>query len=372
TYLSMKLGQHDYTTARRVLGNTTTLNIIIGLVFGAFSLMFLDPILYFFGATETTISYAREYMIWILLGNVFTHLYYGMNALLRAASRPKLAMYATMFTVVLNTVLDPIFIYVFDMGIKGAAIATVIAQFLAMCWQFRLFSRKEDVLYLEKGTFSPEADIVKNIIAIGISPFAINFCACIVVIFINTGLVKYGGDLEVGAFGIAHRVGFIFFMFVMGINQGMQPIVSYNYGAQKMQRVNKALYLSIAAATFVTTVGFLVAVGIPEFVCRLFTSDRLLIERSAYALRINLCVFPLVGFQAVIGNFFQSIGKAKISIFLSISRQLLFLLPMLLLFPLVWGLDGVWTSIPASDTMSALVTLAVFMYYRYNRKGNIY
>lgn len=364
SYLSMKLGQHDYSTAKTILGNTTSLNILIGLVFGAISLLFLDPILYFFGASDGTISYAREYMIWILLGNVFTHLYFGMNALLRASSKPKMAMYATIFTVVLNTVLDPLFIYVLDMGIKGAAIATVISQFLAMCWQFKLFSNKNELLHLERGTFGIKADIVKNIISIGISPFALNVCACVVVIFINQGLMRYGGDLEVGAYGIGNKVVFIFVMFCMGVNQGMQPIVGYNYGARKMDRVKRVLYLSMAVATAITASGTLVAVFCPELVCRMFTTDTELLARSVYALRINMSVFFVVGFQMVVVNFFQSIGKAKVSIFLSLSRQLILLVPMLIVFPLFLGLDGVWLSLPTSDAFSAIIAFIVFMTYK--------
>lgn len=364
SYLSMKLGQHDYSKAKVILGNATSLNILVGIVFGAIGLLFLDPILYFFGASDATISYAREYMIWILLGNVFTHLYFGMNALLRASSKPKMSMYATIFTVVLNTILDPLFIYVLDMGIKGAAIATVISQFLAMCWQFRQFTDKNELLHLERGTFGIKLDIVKNIISIGISPFALNVCACIVVIFINQGLMRYGGDLEVGAYGIGNKVVFIFVMFCMGVNQGMQPIVGYNYGARKMDRVKRTLYLAMGVATAITATATLVAMTVPELVCRMFTSDPDLLKRSVYALRINMSVFFVVGFQMVVVNFFQSIGKAKISIFLSLSRQLILLIPMLLVFPLFLGLDGVWMSLPCSDGFSAIIALIVFMTYK--------
>lgn len=364
SYLSMKLGQHDYSTAKAILGNATTLNILIGLIFGAISLLFLDPILYFFGASDNTVVYAREYMIWILLGNVFTHLYFGMNALLRASSKPKMSMYATIFTVVLNTILDPLFIYVMDMGIKGAAIATVISQFLAMCWQFKQFTNKDELLHLERGTFGIRSDIVKNIISIGISPFSLNVCACIVVIFINKGLMSYGGDLEVAAYGIGNKVGFIFCMFCMGVNQGMQPIVGYNYGAQKMDRVKKALYMSMTVATLITAMATLVSFVCPELVCRMFTKDPELLRRSAAALMINLSFFFVVGPQMVVVNFFQSIGKAKTSIFLSLSRQLLLLVPMIVVFPLFWGLNGVWYSLPASDVGSAVIAFLVFLSYR--------
>ena len=212
TYLSVKLGQKDYSTALQILGTSVVLKIITGIFFGAICLLFLDPILYFFGATDNTIPYARDYMVIILLGNVFTHLYFGMNALLRAASKPRHAMYATIFTVLLNTLLDPLFIYTFGMGIRGAALATILSQMTALCWQLWLFSNPNELLHFKRGIYKLDGNIIKNILAIGVSPFSMNACACIVVIFINTALVKYGGDLAVGAYGIANRIGFLFFM----------------------------------------------------------------------------------------------------------------------------------------------------------------
>ena len=222
TYLSVKLGQKDYSMAQRILGNSVVLKIITGIIFGAICLLFLDPILRFFGASDNTLPYAHEYMVVILLGNVFTHLYFGMNALLRAASKPKQAMYATIFTVVLNTALDPIFIYTLDMGIRGAALATILSQITALCWQIKQFSNPHELLHFKRGIYKLDWSIIKNILAIGVSPLAMNTCSCIIVIFINTALVKYGGDMAVGAYGIANRIGFLFFMIVMGINQGMQ------------------------------------------------------------------------------------------------------------------------------------------------------
>ena len=195
TCISVKLGQKDYATAQRVLGNTVTLNIIIGLAFSIVSLLFLDPILYFFGASEQTLPYARDYMVIVLLGNVFSHMYFGMNAVLRALGKPRQAMYATIFTVALNTILDPIFIYPMQLGIKGAAYATILSQMLALVWQMRIFSDKKELLHLRKGIYRLKKNIVENILAIGLSPFSMNVCACIVVIFINKGLLEYSGDL---------------------------------------------------------------------------------------------------------------------------------------------------------------------------------
>ncbi|MGM9697586.1 MAG: MATE family efflux transporter [Prevotella sp.] len=366
SYISVKLGQKDYAKAQRVLGNTVTLNIIIGIVFSAFSLLFLDPILHFFGASEQTIPYAREYMIVILLGNVVTHLYFGMNAVLRAASKPREAMFITMFTVVLNTVLDPLFIYTFKLGIAGAAYATILAQIVAFMWQLKLFTDKRELLHLKRSIYNLELKIVKNILAIGMSPFSMNACACLIVIFINKNLVYYGGDLAVGAYGIANRIAFIFVMVTMGVNQGMQPIAGYNYGAQKLDRLMRVLTLAMAAGTCVTTAGFLVAQCCPRLCVSLFTHDPQLQGMSVNGLRILMAAMPIVGYQMVITNFFQSIGMAKISILLSLSRQLLLLLPLLVVLPPLFGINGVWMSMPVSDTLSAL--LALFMMTRYMRK----
>lgn len=366
TYLSVKLGQKDYSTAQHILGNSVMLKVITGVVFGALCLLFLDPILRFFGATDNTLPYAREYMEIILLGNVFTHLYFGMNALLRAASKPRQAMYATIFTVVLNTALDPLFIYTFDMGIRGAALATILSQTTALCWQLWLFSNPKELLHFKRGIYGLRWSIIKNILAIGISPLAMNACSCIVVIFINTALVRHGGDMAVGAYGIANRIGFLFFMIVMGINQGMQPIAGYNYGAQQLDRMLRVLNISMLAATIVMTVGWLVGELLPYPCARLFTSDAELIENSVRGIRINMISFPLIGSQAVITNFFQSIGKAKISIFLSLSRQMIFLLPLLIVLPPLMGVDGVWTALPASDAIAFVVTWIVMI--RFMRK----
>ena len=363
SYISVKLGQKDYAKALRVFGNTVTLNVIIGILFSTISLLLLDPILYFFGASDQTISYAREYMIIILLGNVITHLYFGMNAVLRSASKPRAAMFIIIFTVVLNTLLDPLFIYTFDLGIAGAAYATILAQLLAFLWQLKLFSDKREILHLQRGIYKPSLRIIRNILAIGMSPFFMNACACIIVIFINRNLLTYGGDLAVGAYGIANRVAFIFVMVTMGVNQGMQPIAGYNYGAQKFDRLLRVLKLAMISATCVTTSGFLVAEFCPRLCVSLFTDDAQLTSLSINGLRILMAAMPIVGYQMVITNFFQSIGMAKISIVLSLTRQLLLLLPLLILLPPCFGIDGVWMSMPVSDTLSALLAFVVMSRY---------
>lgn len=363
TCISVKLGQKDYTTARRILGNTVTLNVIIGVAFSVVCLLFLNPILYFFGASAQTLPYARDYMVVILLGNVFSHMYFGMNAVLRAAGKPRHAMYATMFTVVINTILDPIFIYVFGLGISGAAYATVFSQVLALIWQMRIFCDMSGLLHLSRGIYGLDRDIVRNILAIGMSPFSMNVCACIVVIFINKGLYAYSGDLAVGAYGIANRIAFIFVMVTMGVNQGMQPIAGYNYGALRFDRMMKVLRYAAVAATCVTTLGFLVAELVPRQSVSLFTDDAELTALSVRGLRIMMLAFPIVGYQMVVTTFFLSIGKAGVSMFLSLSRQMIFLLPLLILLPLRFGVDGVWWAMPVSDAVASVITLVMMVAY---------
>lgn len=363
TLLSMKLGQKDYHAAQNILGNTIVLNILIGIGFTLLSLIFIDPILRFFGASDQTLPYARDYMEIILMGNVFTHLYFGLNALLRAASKPKQAMYATIFTVLLNTLLDPLFIWTFDMGIKGAAYATVLAQVVALCWQVKVFSNKDELIHLKKGIYKLKKELVKNIIGIGISPFSMNACACFVVIIINTSLVKYSGDMAVGAYGIVNRIAFIFVMITMGVNQGMQPIAGYNYGAMKLDRLMRVLKYSVLAATAIMTSGFLISQFFTYYCVSIFTSDKTLIDMSIRAMRIVMIMFPLVGYQMVITNFFQSIGMARISIFLSLSRQLLFLIPLLFILPTRFGVDGIWASMPAADAISSVVAAVMMVFY---------
>lgn len=355
TMISVRLGQKDYSTAQTVLGNVITLNVIIGVVFSIITLLFLNPILYFFGASNDTIGYARDYMEIILLGNVVTHMYLGLNAVLRASGHPQKAMYATINTVIINTVLDPLFIYGFEWGIRGAAIATVIAQVISLGWQFRILTNKNELLHLRRGIYHLQNKIVRNIIAIGLSPFCMNVASCFIVIFINKGLKEYDGDLAIGAYGIVNRLVFICVMIVMGITQGMQPIAGYNYGAQQFQRVTKVLKFSIWGATAVTTFTFLVGELIPELAVSLFTTDEGLITRAATGFRIVVIFFPIVGFQMVTSNFFQSIGLANKAIFLSLTRQLLFLLPMLVILPLFMGANGIWWSMPISDCLASIV-----------------
>jgi putative MATE family efflux protein len=363
TCISVKLGQKDYETAEHLLGNTITLNLIIGFAFMVVCLAFLDPILLFFGASDVTLPYAREFMIVILLGNMVTHMYFGLNAVLRAAGKPRHAMYSVLFTVAMNIVLVFVFVYWFRWGIRGAAMATVTSQSMALCWQLYLFSDKKEILHMKRGIYKLKAQLVKNIIAIGVSPFLMNVTSCVIVIFMNNQFVRYGGDMAVGAYSIANSVVMMFFMFVMGVCQGMQPIVGYNYGAEKFDRMLRCLFLAVAVATGILLVGWALAMLFPREIARVFTTDETLIALSARGIKLDMLVFFVVGSQAVITNFFQCIGKVKVSIFLSLSRQLVLLLPMAYVFPMFWGLDGVWYSMPASDFGSWAMTIPMLMWY---------
>ena len=366
--ISVKLGQRDYETADNLFGNTITLNLIIGFAFMVICLIFLDPILLFFGASEVTLPYAREFMTVILLGNMVTHMYFGMNAVLRAAGKPRHAMYATLFTVAMNIVLVVLFVWWFRWGIRGAALATVTSQTMAMCWQMWLFSDKNEILHLKRGIYRLKHRLVSSIIAIGISPFLMNVCSCVIVIFMNNQFVRYGGDMAVGAYSIANSVVMMFFMFVMGMNQGMQPIVGYNFGAQQYDRMFRCLYLAITYATAILLVGWGLSMLFPHQIARIFTTDETLIELAARGIKLDMLVFFVVGSQATITHFFQSIGKVKISIFLSLSRQLFLLLPMAYIFPLFWDLDGVWYSMPASDFGSFAMTIPMLIWYMHRLK----
>lgn len=364
--ISMLLGQKNYDMAQKVLGNVVTLNTIIGLVYTIVFMIFLDPILYFFGASENTIGYAKDYMVIILLGNIITHMYLGLNAVMRSAGMPKKAMYATIFTVIINAILDPLFIYVLDWGIKGAAIATIIAQTLALGWIVKIFSNRNLVIHFKKGIYKLKKRIVKDVISIGMAPFFMNTAACLIVILINQGLQRHGGDLAIGAYGIVNRVSFVFVMIVLGLNQGMQPIVGFNYGAKQFIRVKEALKLTILYATAIMTLGFLLAEIFPRQIVMIFTTDEELIQQAIKGMRIVFACFPIVGFQIVTGNFFQSVGMAGKSVFMSLTRQLLFLLPGLLIFPHFFQDNGIWMSMPISDGLSSLV--AFIMLYNQMKK----
>ncbi len=355
TLMSLRLGQKDYTTANNILGNVFVLNLIFGSAYTVVVLLFLDPILYFFGASAETLPYAHDFMVIISLGNVITHMYFGLNAMLRATGNPQKSMYATIFSVIINVILAPTFIFGFGWGIRGAALATVLAQSSMLIWQIRLFSNRGNYIHLQKGSFRLKRKIVLDSLSIGLAPFLMNAVASVIVIVINQGLIRHGGDLAVGAFGIINRVAFLFAMVVMGLNQGMQPIAGYNYGARQFDRVNRVLKLTLLLATGVMMAGFLICELFPYTVASVFTRDDDLNNIAVQGLRIVMVFFPIVGFQMVTSNFFQSIGLAGKAIFMSLTRQVLFLLPGLLILPSFFGVKGVWYSMPAADFLSSII-----------------
>ncbi|MDR0971661.1 MAG: MATE family efflux transporter [Bacteroidales bacterium] len=355
TLTSIKLGEKDYHSARMVLGNVVVLNFILGTSFALLTIPFLRDILYLFGASNDTIDYAYDYMFIILFGNIFSHIYFGLNGLLRASGHPQKAMFVTLFSVGLNAVLAALFVLVFEWGISGAAWATFISQFLSLVWLILIFIKRNKALYFTKEIFKLKKKIVLQSTAIGLAPFLINAAASIVVIVINTQLQKYGGDLAIGAYGIINRISFIFLMVVMGITQGMQPIVGYNYGAKLYGRTIEVFKKGTILATMVMSLAFIVSELVPTLVTKAFTTDGQLISLSSIGFRIVFLMFPIVGFQIVVGNFFQSIGKAKQAIFLSLTRQVIILIPFLFILPQFLGLEGVWWSFPIADFIATII-----------------
>ena len=370
TLISIKLGQKDTKEAERVLGNLVTLNLIIGTLVGLLGIVFIDPLLYFFGASANTISYARDYMFIILLGNVVSHMYLGLNSALRSTGHPYAAMTATITGVVTNTILDPIFIFVLGLGIRGAAYATVLAQVVTLLYVLYVLSRRNNIIYLHSGIYRLKKQIIKSILSIGMSPFCMQLCACLVVILINKGLAKHGGDIAIAAYGIVNSITFLFVMAVLGICQGMQPIAGYNFGAQQVQRVNEVLKKSIIFATITMSCSFILCEFIPHLPVMMFTNDPVLTDITINGMKIIVIMSPIVGFQIVVANFFQSIGMAKKSIFISVSRQLVMLVPFLIIFPEFWGTDGVWASIATADGISTIIA-AVMLWRYYSNLNNM-
>ena len=361
--LAIYLGEKDYDHANRVLGNVIVMNIILSAVVMAVGLIWLDPILLAFGASEDTLLYAREYMEIILYGNILTHIYFGLNAMLRSAGHPRFSMVATLVAVVVNIILDPIFIFGLDMGVRGAALATVISQVVAVVWQFAKFMDKNELVRFHRGIWRLNRHITTRALAIGMSPFLYNIAHCFVVIIINNQLKNFGGDMAIASYGVINRLTFVFAMMVMGLNQGMQPIAGYNYGAKQYDRMLKSFYLTALYATGVMGLVFVLGECFPGLMTRMFTHDTVLIEQTIRPMRIVCSSMLIIGFQMVTGNLFTSIGKAGKAIFLSLTRQVLYLIPLVLWLPTIFTdpIDGVWWSIPISDTMSAVTAVIVLL-----------
>ncbi|MBP5567139.1 MAG: MATE family efflux transporter [Bacteroidales bacterium] len=357
TLVSMLLGQKNYVTANKVLPNVVTLNVVLGAIFSILLLCFLKPVLFFFGASEAIYPFARDYMNIILAGFIISHLYFGLNGMIRATGNPKLAMGLTLFTVICNAILDPIFIFGLGLGVRGAAIATVLCQTMSLIYSLVYFSSGKNVIHFGKRIFGFSAKIARTSMGIGLGPFLMNTAACLVSMFINQQLRHYGGDLAIGAYGIINRISFLFIMVIMGINQGMQPIASYNFGAGRGKRVKEVYWLSVKCATAVSLVAFIVSELLPGPAVSMFTNDPTLKHLAVHGMRIMNCLFPIIGFQIISTNLFQCLGMVKKSVFLSLSRQLIFLLPALYLLPLALGIEGVWFSYPASDVLAFTCTV---------------
>ena len=364
--VAIKLGEKDYRSANDILANVIILNVILGAIIMVVGLFWLDPILYAFGASDATIVYAREYMEIILCGNILTHIYYGLNSMLRSVGHPRISMYATILAVSLNVALDPIFIFVLDMGVRGAALATILSQLVSVIVELIIFLNPKEVIHFHRGIWRLKRDITMRALGIGTAPFLMHMAACFVVIVLNNQLLRYGGDMEIATFGMTNRFIFFFVMIVMGIQQGMQPIVGYNYGAQQYDRMLRAFKLAVYCATCVMSCLFLFGEIWPEGFIRLFTHDELLIAQSITPARIMLAVMFAIGFPMITGNFYTSIGMAPKAIFLSLTRQVLFLIPLIIGLPLLFQslgiapIWGVWWSWPISDSLSVIIAMIVF------------
>ena len=371
--IAIKLGQRELEVAEHTLGNVVLLNVIIGTLFAVVALLFLDPILRFFGASDAILPYGREYMTTLLYGNVLTHLYFGLNDTVRSSGYPRRAMMATLSAVCINVLFDYILIVRLGFGIRGAAVATLLAQSVGFIVVISHLSRSSSVIHFRRDIFRWRTKIARGIISIGCAPFFTNVCACLVVLLINRGLVDYGGDSYIAAYGIVNRVAFIFVMITNGINQGMQPISGYNYGAGNVERCVGVFKYAAVAGTVVMSVCFIVAEVFPRQTILWFTSDELLIDIAEHAMRISLLMAAFGGFHIVSIGFMMSLGQAMKATFLSLSRQLLFLVPLLLCLPPFFGADGVWFSMPIADAAAdvAAVILVISQIRKLRDRKNV-
>ena len=373
TISSIFLGQNNKVRATETVNTVMVLCLIHSVVFGGLTFLFMDEILTLFGATEATLPYAREFMAVILMGTPISYVFIGLNNVMRATGYPKQAMFSALLSVVVNIILAPIFIFTLDWGISGAALATVCGQFAAFLWVLRHFMSKKSYVHFDFKQRFFNKQVVKRIYAIGLSPFLMNACACFVVVFINKSILDCAGalgDIAIGSYGILNRTTMFFVMIVFGVTQGMQPILGFNFGANNWPRVKKTLYIGIWIATAITVVGWVLTEMLPDELSAMFTTAPEMIEIARRGFRIYFMVFPVVGSQIVIQNYFQSIGKPKMSIFLSLTRQLIFLVPLLAFLPGRFGLDGVWASMGGSDFLAFVLALVVVIIStrRYNKR----
>lgn len=369
---SIFLGQKNYVNATKVLNNVTLCCLIHSVVVGGLSLIWLDDILRLFGATEQILPDAYDFMSVILMGTPLSFVFIGLNFVMRATGYPTKAMMSALISVVVNAAVAPVLIFALHWGMRGAAIATLVGQSAGLVWVLHHFFSQKSFVRFTKGVGWFDPEILKKIYAIGLSPFLMNVCACVVVIFINKAILQYAGadgNIGVGAFGIINRTTMFFVMIVFGVTQGMQPILGYNYGAADWHRVMQTLKLGIYIGLAITSFGCAVTEIFPDSISAMFTTDSQMVEIARNAFRIYFVCFPLVGVQIVIQNFFQSIGKPKLSIFLSLTRQLIFLLPSLWILSPIYHLDGVWGAMATSDLLAFILTIVtVIIATRHERK----
>lgn len=354
--ISIRLGEQKKEEAELIAGNAMTLLIVISIVISAAGLVFIEPMLRIFGASEAVLPYGRDYLSIILWGAVFQSIGFGMNNFIRAEGNPKIAMFTMLIGAILNTILDPIFIFVFGWGVKGAATATIISQAVSAGWVLYYFFGGKSLLKIHMKNLKVKAHVAAKIFAIGSAPFAMQIAASGVTTILNKSLVLYGGDVAISGMGIVNRISMMILMPLFGINQGAQPIIGYNYGAQKFDRVIQALKLAIAAATSIVLIGFIGIRLFPQQLILLFNDEPELVSFGVRALHIFLFFLPIIGFQIVSANYFQAVGKPKHAMFLSLSRQVVILIPALLILPRIYGLDGVLMAGPTADLGSSILT----------------
>lgn len=360
--ISILLGAKDMHGAEKVLGNALVLIVINGLIYTSLFGVFIDEILMLFGASEATLPYARDFMLWMLPGMLLTNITYSFNSIMRSSGYPTKAMVTMIIGAVANVILAPIFIFVFDLGIKGAAIATDIAMAISGAFVMFHFFDKTKNLHFVPGIYRLQWRIVWPIIAIGAAPSLVSAASSAITAIINTTLYKYGGDVAVGAAGIFVTYTSLLTTVVVGMCQGLQPIIGYNYGAGRLDRLKRAFWLATGASVVITIVGAAFGQLCPGLIARAFTVDQELISATVNALTISLTLFYVVGFQIVATTFLQSIGLAGKSIFLSLVRQVIFLIPFLMILPGHFGLDGVWASFPTADVFST-TTAALMIWW---------
>ncbi|GAB6154102.1 MATE family efflux transporter [Desulfosporosinus burensis] len=355
--ISIRLGQQKNEEAELIVGNAFVLLVAISLLITLLGYVFMDPLLLLFGASSDVFPYAKEFLTFLLWGTVFQTVGFGMNNFIRAEGNPRVAMYTMILGAVLNTILNPIFIFGLHLGIAGSALATVISQFITAVWVLSYFLGNRALLKLRLRNLRLKWVIVKDILAIGISPFSMQLVGSIVTIILNKTLVSYGGDLSIAAMGVINSIAMLIFMPIFGLGQGAQPILGYNYGARNYGRVKHTLKLSMIGATGIMILGFLLVELFPVALMALFSQDLELVRLGSFGLRIFLMMLPLIGFQVMAVNYFQATGKPRKSLFLSLSRQLIFLVPMILILPKFWGVTGVWFAGPVADLASFGLTV---------------